>query len=213
MVSGDVNPAHLDEEYAHSDMFHAIIAHGMWGASLISTLLGTGCPAPARCTSSRRSGSAPVMIGDRVTVSVSATANDQARHTITFDCRCVNQRGEAVIDGTATVIALTGKVRRPQVALPEVRQDEHASLLGDLVERAASLPPVRQPPVGGWLYSASISAAKSLATMCLRTLPDGVSWPESSVKSAARIANRRIDSARDTALFASSTTCWISAIS
>jgi acyl dehydratase len=46
VMSGDVNPAHVDEEYAHSDMFHEIIAHGMWGASLISTLLGTKLPGP-----------------------------------------------------------------------------------------------------------------------------------------------------------------------
>ena len=45
-MSGDVNPAHVDEEYARSDMFHKIIAHGMWGASLISTLLGTKLPGP-----------------------------------------------------------------------------------------------------------------------------------------------------------------------
>ena len=45
-MSGDVNPAHLDEEYARSDMFHKIIAHGMWGGSLISTLLGTKLPGP-----------------------------------------------------------------------------------------------------------------------------------------------------------------------
>ena len=31
IMSGDVNPAHLDEEYAKSEMFHKIIAHGMWG--------------------------------------------------------------------------------------------------------------------------------------------------------------------------------------
>ena len=45
-MSGDVNPAHVDEEYARSDMFHKIIAHGMWGGSLISTLLGTKLPGP-----------------------------------------------------------------------------------------------------------------------------------------------------------------------
>ena len=46
VMSGDVNPAHVDEEYARSDMFHKIIAHGMWGGSLISTLLGTKLPGP-----------------------------------------------------------------------------------------------------------------------------------------------------------------------
>jgi acyl dehydratase len=33
-MSGDVNPAHVDLEYAKDDMFHKIIAQGMWGASL-----------------------------------------------------------------------------------------------------------------------------------------------------------------------------------
>src|SRR5208337_537815 len=45
-MSGDVNPAHMDEEYARSDPFHKIIAHGMWSGSLISTLLGTKLPGP-----------------------------------------------------------------------------------------------------------------------------------------------------------------------
>ena len=57
-MSGDVNPAHVDEEYARSDMFHKIIAHGMWGGSLISTVLGTKLPAPAPSTWGRRSPSA-----------------------------------------------------------------------------------------------------------------------------------------------------------
>lgn len=35
VMSGDVNPAHVDEEYARSDMFHGVIAHGMWGGALI----------------------------------------------------------------------------------------------------------------------------------------------------------------------------------
>ena len=48
VMSGDVNPAHVDDEYANSDVFHKIIAHGMWGASLISALLGTRLPGPGR---------------------------------------------------------------------------------------------------------------------------------------------------------------------
>jgi len=37
IMSGDVNPSHVDEEFARSDMFHKIIAHGMWGGAMIST--------------------------------------------------------------------------------------------------------------------------------------------------------------------------------
>jgi len=56
VMSGDINPAHVDEEYARTDRFHGIVAHGMWGASLISALLGTRSPGPERSTSSKRSG-------------------------------------------------------------------------------------------------------------------------------------------------------------
>ena len=48
IMSGDVNPAHVDKEFADSDMFHKIIAHGMWGGALISTVLGTQLPGPGR---------------------------------------------------------------------------------------------------------------------------------------------------------------------
>ena len=45
-VSGDVNPAHLDAEYADQTLFHGVIAHGMWGGALISAVLGTQLPGP-----------------------------------------------------------------------------------------------------------------------------------------------------------------------
>jgi len=128
VVSGDVNPAHVDEEYARDDMFHGIVAHGMWGASLISALLGTRLPGPGTIylgqTLRFRH---PVAVGDTITVSVTVASKDAAHHRVVLDCRCVNQRGETVIDGTATVLAPTDKVRRPRFALPEVSLREHGA--------------------------------------------------------------------------------------
>ena len=126
VMSGDVNPAHLDQEYAHNDVFHAIVAHGMWGASLISALLGTALPGPGTIyleqTLRFRH---PVTIGDTITVSVTATEKDPARQRISFDCLCINQHGETVIDGVAKVIAPAEKVRRPRVTLPDVELHDH----------------------------------------------------------------------------------------
>jgi phosphate acetyltransferase len=148
VMSGDVNPAHLDEEYAQSDVFHTIIAHGMWGASLISTLLGTKLPGPGtiyleQTLHFRR----PVVVGDTITVSVTAAAKDAERHRISFDCGCVNQRGEAVIDGIAKVIAPTEKVSRPRVALPEVHLHEHGVLFRELLAKTRTLEPIRMAVV------------------------------------------------------------------
>ncbi len=144
VMSGDVNPAHVDEEYAHSDMFHQIIAHGMWGASLISALMGTRLPGPgAIYLEQTLRFRHPVMIGDTITVSVTAVEKDSERKRITFDCRCVNQRGEVVIDGIAKVIAPAEKVRRPRVTLPTVRLYEHGVLFRELVDKARALGPIR----------------------------------------------------------------------
>src|ERR1700694_2205974 len=114
IMSGDVNPAHVDEECARSDMFHKIIAHGMWGASLISTLLGTKLPGPgAIYLGQTLRFRHPVAVGDTTTVSVPATTKHPARRRISFDCTCLNQRGEEVISGTPEVIAPTEKIKRP----------------------------------------------------------------------------------------------------
>ena len=44
IMSGDVNPTHVDESFAKSDTFHNVVAHGMWGGALIFTVLGTELP-------------------------------------------------------------------------------------------------------------------------------------------------------------------------
>lgn len=40
VITGDMNPAHLDEAYAKTDVFHQIVGHGMWTGSMFSTQIG-----------------------------------------------------------------------------------------------------------------------------------------------------------------------------
>src|SRR5690242_11096765 len=142
VMSGDVNPAHVDEEYARSDMFHKIIAHGMWGASLISTLLGTKLPGPgAIYLDQTLQFRHPVLVGDTITVTVTVTAKERDGHRVTFDCACTNQRSEVVISGSAQVIAPTEKVKRPRALLPEVHLHEHGAWYRHLINLTHGLPP------------------------------------------------------------------------
>jgi phosphate acetyltransferase len=46
LMSGDMNPALANAEFSHSGVFQDFIAHGMWCASLLSTMLGTQFPGP-----------------------------------------------------------------------------------------------------------------------------------------------------------------------
>ena len=106
VMSGDVNPAHVDPEYAKSSMFHEVIAHGMWGGALISTVLGTQFPGPGTIYIDQTLHfSRPVGVGDTVTVTLTAKRKFDHNHHIVFDCTCTNQDGQKVIGGTAEVLA------------------------------------------------------------------------------------------------------------
>ncbi|WP_084536764.1 bifunctional enoyl-CoA hydratase/phosphate acetyltransferase [Azospirillum halopraeferens] len=141
-VSGDINPAHLDEEYAADSLFHKVIGHGMWSGALISAVLGTLLPGPGTIYLGqdlrfRR----PVGVGDIITATVTARDKTAERNVVVFDCVCVNQDGKEVVTGTAEVIAPTKKVRRAAHELPQVqflRHDKHELLL----KKCDSLPPV-----------------------------------------------------------------------
>ena len=113
VMSGDVNPAHVDADYARTDMFHGIIAHGMWGGALISAVLGTELPGPGTIFLNQSlKFDAPVGLGDTITVRVEVTEK-QEKDRLLLACTCVNQHGRMVIEGQAQVIAPHDKVRRP----------------------------------------------------------------------------------------------------
>ncbi|TNF56167.1 MAG: hypothetical protein EP308_04860 [Burkholderiales bacterium] len=121
-VSGDVNPAHLDAAYAEGTAFHGIIAHGMWGGALISALLGTRFPGPGTIYLEQNLRFVrPVHPGDSLTVQVQVAAKDAVHQQVLLDCSVYNQRDQAVITGTARVIAPATKIRMPRPAVPQLQ--------------------------------------------------------------------------------------------
>ena len=141
-VSGDVNPTHLDRDYAEETMFHGVVAHGMLGGSMFSTVLGTLLPGPGTIfVGQDLHFRGPVKPGDTLTAKVVVRATHPEKKRVVLDCLCTNQDGEAVICGNAEVIAPTEKVRRERVALPEVSVIHHQAY-ADLLRRAGGHPPL-----------------------------------------------------------------------
>ena len=135
VMSGDINPAHVDPDYAMSSRFREVIGHGMWSGALISTVLGTEFPGPGTLYLGpnlrfRR----PVRVGDTVTIKVTAKEKGE-KGRVVLDTECVNQDGEVVVTGTADVIAPTEKVRRAKVDLPRVRFDNSDVRFHELMGR------------------------------------------------------------------------------
>jgi len=125
IMSGDINPAHVDPEYAHSSLFHEVIAHGMWGGALISTVLGTQFPGPGTIYIDQTLHfSRPVRVGDTLSVKVTCKSKFDHNHHMILDCICTNQDGHKVIAGTAEVLAPTEKIKRHKADLPEFRLAE-----------------------------------------------------------------------------------------
>jgi acyl dehydratase len=126
VVSGDINPAHLDADFAKDDRFHGIIAHGLLGGALISAVLGTKLPGPGTIYLGQDlKFLKPVRPGDTIEATLTVSGKDAAKKTVTLDCRCVNQAGQDVITGHALVIAPAEKIRRPAPDLPDVEIHRH----------------------------------------------------------------------------------------
>jgi phosphotransacetylase/acyl dehydratase len=188
-VSGDVNPAHVDPAFAADDMFHHVIAHGMWGAGLISAVLGTRLPGPGTIYLSQGlKFTAPVALDDTVTATVTVLTRDPQRRRLTLDCRCTNQDGKVVISGEALVIAPRDKICRPRVALPPVHiagNPCHERLLAEARGGAPVVTAVVHPCTPAAL-DAAVEAAEAGFIVPLLV------GPEARIRAAAEQAGRDI---------------------
>jgi phosphate acetyltransferase/phosphate butyryltransferase len=143
-VSGDVNPAHVDAQYAKSSFFQEIIAHGMLSGSLISTVIGTRYPGPGTIYRSQSLRFLkPVHIGDRLTVTVSVKSVEQSTRRVTLATRCVDQDGEVVTEGEAEVIAPAEKLRIRRTDLPEPLMADKNLRYDQLLAMAKRYPRIR----------------------------------------------------------------------
>ena len=113
-------------------------AHGMWTASLISSVLGNELPGAGTVyVRQDLRFHAPVFLGDMVTATVTVTGKEQAGNLVRFDCRCTNQNGEVVLDGTAEVRAPTNRDAMPSVNRPTFSVQTHDGY-EELLRRAAA---------------------------------------------------------------------------
>ncbi|MBQ6273509.1 MAG: MaoC family dehydratase [Oscillospiraceae bacterium] len=104
-ISGDFNPAHVNQTEAEKGMFGKRIAHGMLSAGLISTVLGTLLPGPGTIYMGQELRfTKPVAIGDTITATATVAELIPEKNRAILDTVCTNQNGDVVIKGKATVM-------------------------------------------------------------------------------------------------------------
>jgi 3-hydroxybutyryl-CoA dehydratase len=103
-ITGDFNPAHINEAYAQKTFFKTRIAHGMLTAGFISAILANQLPGPGTIYIKQElKFLAPVRIGDTITAKVEAVEVIAEKNRVRFKTTCTNQEGTQVLDGEALV--------------------------------------------------------------------------------------------------------------
>jgi 3-hydroxybutyryl-CoA dehydratase len=103
-ITGDFNPAHIDEEYAKKTFFKSRIAHGMLTAGFLSAIIGTTLPGPGTIYINQELNCmAPVHIGDTVTARVEVVEVTAEKNRVKLRTTCMNKDGITVLEGEALV--------------------------------------------------------------------------------------------------------------
>ena len=103
-LTGDMNPAHINEVYAEKTFFKTRIAHGMLPAGFISGVLGMKLPGPGTIyVRQELNFLAPVRLGDTITARVEVIEINVDKNRVRLKTTCANQDGKVVLDGEAEV--------------------------------------------------------------------------------------------------------------
>ncbi|MCC0005953.1 MAG: MaoC family dehydratase [Methylobacteriaceae bacterium] len=104
-LSGDRNPVHLSDHFARKTRFGERIVHGLYTASLISTVIGMYLPGPGAVYMSQTLNfKGPVKIGDVINVVVEVAELTEKGRRVRLHCECLVD-GKVVLDGEALVMA------------------------------------------------------------------------------------------------------------
>lgn len=108
-ITGDLNPAHIDEVSAGQSRFGGRIAHGVLGAGFISAVLGMKLPGPGTIYLGQElKFTRPVYIGDTITATCTVNEIKAEKNIVKLETVCTNQSGEVVITGMATAMPPKG---------------------------------------------------------------------------------------------------------
>lgn len=103
-ITGDLNPAHINEVEAEKGIFKTRVAHGMLTAGLVSAVLGMQLPGPGTIYLGQElKFTKPVYFGDTITAKVEVTEIIKKK-ILKLKTTCTNQKGEVVLEGVASVM-------------------------------------------------------------------------------------------------------------
>lgn len=117
MLACDMNPLHFDADFAATSRFGRPIVHGMLYATIFNAIIAATMPGAVHVSQTFEFRQ-PVYVGDELTARLEVRSIAAAHRLVTFSESCVNQNGDEVLLGTASLMA-PRKYVRPVRAQPE----------------------------------------------------------------------------------------------
>ena len=111
-LSGDDNRLHVDEEFANRTSLKKPVAHGMLGASFISTIIGTKIPGDgALWYSQNLEFLLPIRVGDKLTIVAKVIKKIDRQNSIELQTDIINQNKQKVTTGVAKVKVIEDEIK------------------------------------------------------------------------------------------------------
>jgi 3-oxoacyl-[acyl-carrier protein] reductase len=130
-LTGDDNKLHIDKNYASKTSFKKPVAHGMLGASFISTIIGTKLPGDGALWFSQSiEFLLPVRVGDKITVKAVVINKFEKTSIIEMSTDIYNQSNQRVTKGTAKVKVIEQVTSEEAVVAEEVKKRKVALVIG-----------------------------------------------------------------------------------
>ena len=143
-ISGDLNPTHLDADYARGEGLKGKTAHGMWAGALVSTLLGTVFPGPGTLyVSQHLNFRRAAVAGDTLVVQATVSSKDADSGQVRLACSVAQLDGTVVADGDAVVVAPKHKQRVPRANGLRWQVFDVDAAVSALVHRARQAAPLK----------------------------------------------------------------------
>ncbi len=163
----------------------------MFGAALIPVLLSTRLPGPGTIfiDQSLRFPK-PATAGDTLTVRVRVSTRDAASKQVTLTCSAVDQHGDSAIEGEATVLAPTIRMRRPRTMPSAADLHEPGARYHRLIAAADDLDPIATAVVHP---CDAVSIAAALEALDKGLIIPILVGPEARIRNAAAQAERSLD--------------------
>jgi 3-hydroxybutyryl-CoA dehydratase len=105
LLTGDLNPLHINREAAAASIFKQVVVHGMLTSALFSSVFGTIYPGKGSIYLGQTlKFLKPVFLDQTITAYVELKEVNEEKKMGTFATYCINEKGETVITGEAKIL-------------------------------------------------------------------------------------------------------------